>query len=167
MVKNGPRNLKSIDVEWQKFLFFGRWQEEKPEKPGVYPIMENDEFNRELRPERTITILSDGKMFGNTWIEEWGGYWWSEPMPNLPVGILKEKDQEYFIEDIHPIYKPHLRVMIYKQGEDGVFEQPPILIVKTEDGGHWKAKVDSPGIYQAAWREHDMLWFQQYTVKEK
>lgn len=96
MVRNGQKNEWIID-KWDIFLD-GYWTKQKPTVAGVYPIHGNMDVDNPQpvfgRPEQCMTILPDGRMFGNTWIEERGGWWWSEPMPILPVEIPNEPKEQ-------------------------------------------------------------------------
>jgi hypothetical protein len=77
---------------WDRFLS-GHWTKTPPTKEGSYPIAFG-EASTEITPILFIWIIEkeDGIEYVNyNYVRkdylEWGGYFWSEPMPNLPPPI--------------------------------------------------------------------------------
>jgi hypothetical protein len=63
---------------WDKFLR-GHWSSNVPTLPGTYPVADYTGTQAGfVRVEPDIGPLMD-----------WGGYWWSEPLPPLPAAPSK------------------------------------------------------------------------------
>lgn len=76
--------MKNKDA-WLDFTQ-GYWQKEVPTRPGKYPVAAR---NGERAHDR-ILVLSGGKIIDacchtEELISNWGGWWWSKPIPELPV----------------------------------------------------------------------------------
>lgn len=52
----------------------GQWQRTQPTTKGWYPTMTRDGLRG-----ADIFVMADGHA-----IEEWAGWWWSEPRPPMP-----------------------------------------------------------------------------------
>ena len=59
----------------------GEWTLEMPDKPGTYPVC-----GRNCPPDgSTIVVVYLHSTTGKpTPTHTWGGWWWSEPLPDLP-----------------------------------------------------------------------------------
>lgn len=64
---------------WTRFLD-GRWQQEMPERIGEYPVATRSGDLGETR----IVYRHEGKLHVANSVSGWGGWWWSEPLPDLP-----------------------------------------------------------------------------------
>jgi len=62
---------------WEKFLS-GHWQKDRPAFPGCYPVCA-----RGCPPGREYILVYTYKG-GQHQTQKWGGWWWSEPWPDLP-----------------------------------------------------------------------------------
>ena len=74
---------KALKKEWNCFLN-GCWQKQRPHKPGKYPVVSILSSNwcgetRRLFVDPETKYLREVPGYGG-----WGGYWWSEPFPELP-----------------------------------------------------------------------------------
>jgi len=90
-------NLYNNDMELvQKWITFvdGHWQKEMPTKPGTYPTANRE---KERTGNRHVVIPKKGEDFQEKAYDasavtnafrtegtDWGGWWWSEPYPELP-----------------------------------------------------------------------------------
>jgi hypothetical protein len=81
-MRNLPR-VNEMDEEvrkrWDKFLN-GHWQREMPQKRGRFRLASVD---GSFVPEFGI-IYFDPTEKKYCSVSNWGGWWWSEPMPDLP-----------------------------------------------------------------------------------
>lgn len=86
-VKKLKTPIPPLKPEWAAFLR-GRWTTQAPTKPGVYPAA-----GRTGEPARDQTVigLANGNVLycdRHTTYKDpkaaWGGWWWSEPRPELP-----------------------------------------------------------------------------------
>jgi hypothetical protein len=66
--------------KWNKFLQ-GHWQREKPLVEGLYPLATLD---GDLTSDKGI-IYKDPETGNMKSVRTWGGFWWSEPVPDLPA----------------------------------------------------------------------------------
>jgi hypothetical protein len=88
--------------EWKRFLT-GHWQKEMPKREGAYPIHPRSDPRY---PGMTANVVHhDGKYFcanylplGRNWADghipegtSWAGWWWSEPIPDLPPVVVEEE----------------------------------------------------------------------------
>lgn len=65
------------NADWQKFAS-GKWQKEMPQQEGNFPIANRDGVIFPV-PKNIRNI--DGIFYPRS---PWHGWWWSEPMPELP-----------------------------------------------------------------------------------
>ncbi|WNM70235.1 hypothetical protein [Myxococcus phage Mx1] len=68
---------------WQKFLA-GHWQKELPSREGTYPIATTagDQAGTSI----VYIYPNTGEACS---VRPWGGYWWSEPIPDLPPPVVR------------------------------------------------------------------------------
>jgi hypothetical protein len=67
---------------WERFLG-GHWTREQPTKPGHYPVqgVKCGEVDGNTPSILVIVYKAKGEL---RLTQSWGGWWWSEPLPNLP-----------------------------------------------------------------------------------
>lgn len=84
--RNGCWDLtpEGLRIECERFAS-GRWRMKLPEEAGTYSVAARDGELAGLR----YLVSMQGKVFDPSNIKktegsEWGGWWWSEPHPELP-----------------------------------------------------------------------------------
>lgn len=73
---------------WMKFLG-GHWTTEMPQKPGQYFLAT---LQGELTGDMAVVYEESRGSGVIKSARSWGGYWWSEPTPNLPRPVAMNKD---------------------------------------------------------------------------
>jgi hypothetical protein len=72
-----------MEHEWKLFLS-GYWTRERPTKPGLYVVegVGGGEPRGVSLSKTIFAYMNDGAV---KFTQPWGGWWWSEPVPNLPA----------------------------------------------------------------------------------
>ena len=67
---------------WARFLS-GHWTRERPTRPGYYPIqcLKSGETEGTTPSSLCLVYELEGEI---RFTQGWGGWWWSEPLPDLP-----------------------------------------------------------------------------------
>lgn len=71
------------NLMWENFAA-GYWQKEVPTRVGKYPTADRD---GNQASDIMVVQLANGEIKSTHKIQfkcEWGGWWWSEPYPELP-----------------------------------------------------------------------------------
>lgn len=76
-----------MNTPWETFLS-GHWQRDVPQKSGNYPVATRDKLDAGFR---VVYLHPDGEYRS---VYEHGGWWWSEPLPDLPSPPAWEEGNE-------------------------------------------------------------------------
>ena len=72
----------NIRQQWERFLN-GHWQEKMPEATGSIPVKAREEDRTKgTAGYHTVTTYADPVTGKIKPVRPWGGFWWSERMPD-------------------------------------------------------------------------------------
>lgn len=72
-------------ADWKKFLA-GHWQREMPAKEGKYPTASHNG----TQCAYIVVYLDPKDNVMKSYPKGWGGWWWSEPIPDMPKAPVIE-----------------------------------------------------------------------------